>query len=40
MSTSYSIYRLAKPTKHELAGIDYFSVYDSFPICDNTVDTN
>ena len=34
MSTSYSIYRFAKPTKHELAGIDYFSEYDSFPIYD------
>ena len=30
MSTSYSIYRFAKPTKYELAGIDYFSEYDSF----------
>ena len=35
MSTSYSIYRFAKPTKHELAGIDYFSEYDSFPIYDS-----
>lgn len=34
MSTSYSIYRFAKPTKHELAGIEYFSEYDSFPIYD------
>ena len=24
MSTSYSIYRFAKPTKYELAGIDFF----------------
>ncbi|MDO4474924.1 MAG: hypothetical protein Q4B75_09790 [Eubacteriales bacterium] len=24
----------AKPKKHELAGIDYFSEYDSFPIYD------
>ncbi len=29
MSTSYSIYRFAKPTKHELSGI-VFSEYDSF----------
>src|SRR5574344_584427 len=35
MSTSYSIFRFAKPTKHELAGIDYFSEYDSFPIYDS-----
>ena len=35
MSTSYSIYRFAKPTKHELAGIDYFLEYDSFPIYDS-----
>lgn len=35
MSTSYSIYRFAKLTKHELAGIDYFSEYDSFPIYDS-----
>ncbi|MGN0333983.1 MAG: hypothetical protein ACI4D9_13350 [Lachnospiraceae bacterium] len=34
MSTSYSIYRFAKPTKHELWDIDYFSEYDSFPIYD------
>ena len=30
MSTSYSIYRFAKPTKCELSGIDYFSEYDAF----------
>ena len=30
MSTSYSIYRFAKPTKRELPGIDYFSEYDLF----------
>ena len=24
MSTSYSIYRFAKPTKYELSGIDFF----------------
>lgn len=38
MSTSYSIYRFAKPTKHELAGIDYFSEFDSFPIYDSNGD--
>ena len=35
MSTSYSIYRFAKPTKYELAGIDYFSEYDSFYLHDS-----
>ena len=35
MSTSYSIYRFAKPTKYELAGIDYFSEYDSFYLYDS-----
>ena len=34
MSTSYSIYRFAKPTKLELAKIDYFSECDSFPVYD------
>ena len=34
MSTSYSIYRFAKPTKHELSGIDYFSEYDSYYLYD------
>ena len=32
MSTSYSIYRFAKPKKHELSSVEYFSEYDSFPI--------
>lgn len=35
MSTSYSIYRFAKPTKYELSGIDYFSEYDSFYLHDS-----
>ena len=35
MSTSYSIYRFAKPTKYELSGIDYFSEYDSFYLLDS-----
>ena len=35
MSTSYSIYRFAKPTKYELAGIDFFSEYDSFYLHDS-----
>ena len=35
MSTSYSIYRFAKPTKYELAGINYFSEYDSFYLHDS-----
>ena len=35
MSTSYSFYRFAKPTKYELAGIDYFSEYGSFYLHDS-----
>ena len=35
MSTSYSIYRFAKPTKSELPGIDYFSEYDAFYLHDS-----
>lgn len=35
MSASYSIYRFAKPTKHELSGIDFFSEYDSFYLHDS-----
>ena len=35
MSTSYSIYRFAKPTKQELSKIDYFEPYESFPIYDD-----
>ena len=35
MSTSYNIYRFAKPKKHELCGIDYFSEYDSFYLHDS-----
>lgn len=35
MSTSYSIYRFAKPIKCELSGIDYFSEYDSFYLHDS-----
>lgn len=35
MSTSYSIYRFAKPTKHEMTRIDYFSEYDSFYLNDS-----
>lgn len=38
MSTSYSIYRFAKPTKHELSGIDYFSEYDSFGLHDSDLE--
>ena len=34
MSTSYSIYRFAKPTKYELAGIDYFSEHGTFYFSD------
>ena len=34
MSTSYSIYRFARPTKRELSGIDFFSEYDSFYLHD------
>ena len=34
MSTSYNIYRFAKPKKHELSGIDFFSEYDSFYLHD------
>ena len=34
MSTSYSIYRFAKPIKRELSGIDYFSEYDAFYLHD------
>ena len=34
MSTSYSIYLFAKPTKRELSGIDYFSEYDAFYLHD------
>lgn len=35
MSTSYSIYRFAKPAKRELSGIDYFSEYDAFYLHDS-----
>ena len=35
MSTSYSIYRFAKPTKRELLGINYFSEYDAFYLHDS-----
>lgn len=35
MSTSYSIYRFAKPTKRELSEIDYYSEYDSFYLHDS-----
>lgn len=34
MSTSYSIYRFAKPTKQELSKIDYFEPYESFLVYD------
>lgn len=34
MSTSYSIYQFAKPTKRELSGIDFFLEYDSFYLHD------
>ena len=34
MSTSYYIYRFAKPSKKELSLIDYYSDYDSFPVYD------
>lgn len=34
MSTSYSIYRFAKPTKQELSKIEWFEPYDSFSIYD------
>lgn len=35
MSTSYGIYRFAKPTKRELSGIDCFSEYDAFYLYDS-----
>ncbi len=34
MSTSYYIYRFAKPLKKELSLIDYYSDYDLFPVYD------
>ena len=34
MSTSYYIYRFAKPSKKELSLIDYYSDYDLFPVYD------
>lgn len=34
MSTSYKIYRFAKPTKQELSKIECFEPYDSFPVYD------
>lgn len=34
MSTSYGIYRFAKPTKQELSKIEYFESYAAFPIYD------
>lgn len=34
MSTEYSIYRFAKPTKQELSEIEYFEPYGIFPIYD------
>ena len=39
MSTSYSIYRFAKPTKRELSGIDYFSEHDDLQLYEVTVQT-
>ena len=35
MSTSYSIYRFAKPTKQELSKIEYFEPYESFSVYDD-----
>lgn len=40
MSTSYSIYRFAKPAKHEMSGIDYFSEYDALHLHDSEGEQN
>ena len=34
MSTEYSIYRFAKPTKQELSKIEFFEPYSMFPVYD------
>lgn len=38
MSTTYEIYKFAKPTKKELSVIDKFNSYDSFRIVDEDGD--